>query len=289
MSKIESLGNNTFNVPSESILNLKYLVDMEIGLCSCPVGRTRGPCKHKHVVSTSFNLPSFDILPTQNAEMRKFYNFLGVGKEEHVSWFRPLNEPDKSSVNPIGTTELRTEHEQPSSSSMSIDSSEVIDSGEADRTLRDDENNHEMKEFLQSLDELKDTVKNRFQRDPVNYANALRAFKKQCDLLIKGNDAMVQKSLHNFGKEQTMAAVKGRKKNGGRIPIQSRSKARRVFKMRGSGTAIQGRPTKDLSNTKSTDGDVVYYSLPKSKTRKKSRPHSLSTIVEQNLASDKKH
>ena len=74
-----------------------------------------------------------------------------------------------------------------------------------------------------------------------------------------------------------------------KIPVQSRSKARRLFKMRGSGTAIQGRPTKDLSNTKITDGGVVYHSLPKLKMRKKSRPHCLSTIVEQNLASDKKH
>ena len=46
ISRIEDLGDYTYRVPSEQEKNLFYFVDMSIGLCECPIGLLKGPCKH---------------------------------------------------------------------------------------------------------------------------------------------------------------------------------------------------------------------------------------------------
>ena len=94
VSRIKVLGDNTYHVPSENEQDTYYFVDMEIGLCECPVGLSRGPCKHKHVLTKEFNLISFDTIPTESCEMRSFYHFLGTGQREVPTWYRPLHLPE---------------------------------------------------------------------------------------------------------------------------------------------------------------------------------------------------
>ena len=86
------------------------------------------------------------------------------------------------------------------------------------------------------------------------------------------------------------------------IPIQATSKARRHFKMRGRGLAVQGRPrlNKKHQSVAGGDGgegairhgddgaDSVRHKLP-SKKRKIGAPHSLSEAVASNKRSAKKH
>ena len=59
------------------------------------MGISKGPCKHKHVLAKQYNIASFHTIPTDSAEMRAFYHFLGTGKREDASWYRSLNLPDK--------------------------------------------------------------------------------------------------------------------------------------------------------------------------------------------------
>ena len=87
---IVQIGPKGFLVPSESVGEITYLVDMEMRSCNCPQGQQRGPCKHKHIVSVAKNLPSFDVLPTSSPEMRRVFMFLGTGKNMNMNWFLPL-------------------------------------------------------------------------------------------------------------------------------------------------------------------------------------------------------
>ena len=48
-------------------------------MSTCPQGMLKGPCKHRTVVSLSQNLPSFDVVPELNPEMRKCGCTLGQG------------------------------------------------------------------------------------------------------------------------------------------------------------------------------------------------------------------
>ena len=131
-------------------------------------------------------------------------------------------------------------------------------------------------------------MEDRFENDSDNYSKAMIAFIRQCYNIVNSSDSAMQKALHIFAKENTTAVVPGKKKNSGSIPVQSKSKARRKYTMRGSGSSMQGRPSKDLPQTSTKTGNVVYHSLSKQKNRKKKRPHCLTTLVKVNVPADKK-
>ena len=90
LDSIIQLSATEFLVPSETIADKLYKVDMETSLCKCPQGFLKGPCKHKGIVSHTFKLRNFETLPQQNEKMRAFYYFLGTGGNRDVSWFRPM-------------------------------------------------------------------------------------------------------------------------------------------------------------------------------------------------------
>ena len=63
LDSIIQLSATEFLVPSETIADKLYKVDMETSLCKCPQGFLKGPCKHKSIVSHTFKLKNFDTLP----------------------------------------------------------------------------------------------------------------------------------------------------------------------------------------------------------------------------------
>ena len=76
-TKIVKIDETTFLCPSETKKETFYTVDMALRLCECYMGRLKGPCKHKSVVSETQNIPSFDVVPTENPEMRALFMYLG--------------------------------------------------------------------------------------------------------------------------------------------------------------------------------------------------------------------
>ena len=47
---------NSFPVPSETVNGKNYEVNMDLGLCECPMGILPGTCKHKHAVAANFDV-----------------------------------------------------------------------------------------------------------------------------------------------------------------------------------------------------------------------------------------
>ena len=77
---VEFEEDGSFSVPLETKRDVFYSVSMELRTCTtCPQGMLKGPCKHRTVVSLSQNLPSFDVVPELNPEMRKCGCTLGQG------------------------------------------------------------------------------------------------------------------------------------------------------------------------------------------------------------------
>ena len=87
--EIKQVGEDTYEVPSETKNDVKYHVNLNLRLCSCPRGQQRGPCKHKSLVSSNFNLPNFDEIPTTK-EMKSLFMYLGTGRRIDSSWFDSL-------------------------------------------------------------------------------------------------------------------------------------------------------------------------------------------------------
>ena len=89
---VEFEEDGTFSVPSETKRDVFYSVSMELRTCTtCPQGMLKGPCKHRTVVSLSQNLPSFDVVPELNTEMRKMWIYIGTGKHIDHDQFLPLS------------------------------------------------------------------------------------------------------------------------------------------------------------------------------------------------------
>jgi hypothetical protein len=99
--RIRQLGEHTYLVPSETDPDRSYLVDMDMRLCSCPMGQLRGPCKHKRIVAMSKMVPSFDVLPTKHPLMRQKFMYLGTGTNIDIDWFLPMQSDIISSDQPI--------------------------------------------------------------------------------------------------------------------------------------------------------------------------------------------
>ena len=90
-------------------------------------------------------------------------------------------------------------------------------------------------------------------------------------------------------------SVRKRKKIG-LIPIQATARSRRMYRMRGRRTALQGRPRKGqgpavqltVGDEEEQDGGIVRHKLP-TKDRKRGAAHSLDSAVLANKRSTKKH
>lgn len=49
-TKVESVGNETFKVPSFSNPDIEYLVGVNLARCECPKGMNSAPCKHQYLL-----------------------------------------------------------------------------------------------------------------------------------------------------------------------------------------------------------------------------------------------
>ncbi|XP_041476647.1 uncharacterized protein LOC121424873 isoform X1 [Lytechinus variegatus] len=66
---IEQVSPSQFKVKSQSG-DTNYHVDTMIGHCSCPVGKTGGPCKHQAAVVKHFKKSSTNFVPVNDMNMR---------------------------------------------------------------------------------------------------------------------------------------------------------------------------------------------------------------------------
>ena len=88
--------DDNYIVPSETKEDVSYFVDLKLRYCSCHQGRLRGPCKHKFIVSESFGVACFDVIPSNNPQVREQFMFLGTGKRLDKDWFLPIQDNDSS-------------------------------------------------------------------------------------------------------------------------------------------------------------------------------------------------
>ena len=65
---------------------LDYLVDMEIGICSCPTGSTGAACKHQAAVAKHFKLVSINVAPVHSKETRHLFAVIARGGRKHSAY-----------------------------------------------------------------------------------------------------------------------------------------------------------------------------------------------------------
>ena len=287
-TKIVRIDENSFLVPSETKKDVFYNVNISLRLCECYMGQLKGPCKHKNIVSETQNIASFDVVPTQNPEMRAVFMFLGTGKKPDPNWFKPLS---SAATNQFESTGLLDRIDL--ATDVEMDDVDVHE--EHTSAIPSEEKVEALKNKLkQTLDMLQGKICQRIGNDIAGYEKALKTFEKHVERLPTTTDSALQKSLCTFGETSIQALSVRKRKKGKYINVQATSKSRRAIQLRGSRAAYFGAPTKSQQLraqmcVTETD-DVFGYKLPgKSKKKKKKHPHDLMKSVAAGRAAEKKH
>ncbi|KAJ8913145.1 hypothetical protein NQ315_006063, partial [Exocentrus adspersus] len=90
--RVKKIDNHLYKVPSATDKNCNYLVDTEIGICTCPFGAQGRFCKHQAFVYNCFKC-SLPNMPLVSASERYNLGQLALGgKCPELSFFLGLNE-----------------------------------------------------------------------------------------------------------------------------------------------------------------------------------------------------
>ena len=71
---------------------LKFYVDMELGVCSCIKGYAGAACKHQAAVAKNFSIPAVNIPPFHAKEARRLYATLARGQSKEMKFYNDLRE-----------------------------------------------------------------------------------------------------------------------------------------------------------------------------------------------------
>lgn len=301
--KIVLEEDGTYTVPSETKKDVTYTVDMTLRICSCPHGMLKGPCKHRNIVCTTQNIPSFDVVPEQSPEMRAVWMHIGTGKQTRKSYFMPLsnsNEPTVSLEELCENNGNNIEDEMEVEPNITDgegdipDVNEEVHEAEAARIAEADRIEAAQAKFENVMERVKNMVISRIPHDIAGYEKALNVFEKHVGGMPSNNDAAIEKALCTFGQNETAAVSVRKRKKSSFIPVQVTARSRRKYTLRGSRTAIQGAPRKENRLKKqlvidSDDNEVLYHKLPSGRKKKKNNPHNLMESVDANRGLERKH
>ena len=80
-NSIEETGvKNEYSVLSTRQDNVFYIVNSEIGTCTCPVGVSGAPCKHQGAVAMKYHIAILNFIPSLAPGDRMVYAYVALGK-----------------------------------------------------------------------------------------------------------------------------------------------------------------------------------------------------------------
>ena len=299
-------GRATYHVKSQTKDNVSYSVDMDLGLCTCFMGKNGGPCKHQSAIVQHFGLGSDFLEPVTSTQRQQIF-FLATGSNMEVEWFDGLHGQSTrpflhNSTSPSTSAELSGDTCSPTSSEpsdcISPTSSEPSDHITPPSSLEPTgESYHEISASTStdidtrvspgtsstasssaSLHHIFQDLQQKLLHDPDTFKPSVDAFIKNYENI--GTDSGLISALFTFGKYSGLSH-KGKTFGGKRIGIQPTAIARRKSKAFGRSISLAGRPSKrtfvgehQYSCSKRKSTEILAAVLPKHH-----RVHSLSTAV----------
>ena len=296
ISEVDS-ASGQFCVESESNPGAYYEVNMKTGFCSCYIGRTRAPCKHKRSIHHHFGIAEFSVLPTQSPQQRAKWLFIATGAEIDASWCRGLRDTQDTDIvvshlDHQVETELNNDEDETGRDNLSDVHDNLINEEELHGSRSEEEWNEFEIKFDSVIENLKKVAREKFKSKDDKFMTGMRNFTKRLDNSVS-NDKILEKNLYTFGQQTYDSVVSGRKRKlSTEIHVQPSQISRREHKHGGKGQAMKGRRPKQSNSKKSDDNlENVPQTLPKKRktTKNKSKVHSLALAVDSNTSAARKH
>ena len=90
-----------------SISNLRYIVDMSIGVCSCRRGKVGAPCKHQYLIWATNLANCMNFVPISNPDERRKLAEIALGRILPLSYYASLREVSNAATDAHESVELR--------------------------------------------------------------------------------------------------------------------------------------------------------------------------------------
>ncbi|KAF0288930.1 hypothetical protein FJT64_012739 [Amphibalanus amphitrite] len=261
----------TYQVKSLTSVGITYLVDLNVGACTCRMNRRTGGCKHLRAVRQQTGaVPE----ATATKETRRALMDIAMGTSQQLpgNWFDPLvAEPSTSSPpgpTPASAPGVAQPQPSPGPEEYDDDAMDFEDPAAAAAAVsgaeqrRSDDRTRQTVAFIQEWAAF--MCEAVVQDD--TWERAAAAFQQRWGQLPTAGR---QSALHQFGGAQ------GCRRNATQIPVQPTSTARRTStNVRGRARWPAGRPCRSART-----GEHGYVAAS---ARRSAAPHSLATCVDQN-------
>jgi len=172
----------------------EYLVEMEIGICSCHTGSTGAACKHQAAVAKLYKLATVNVAPVHSVETRHLFATIALGDAQNLQFYADLTEY----VPPIITSTNNVKQpENPTDTSTNNELSET-DSSYDDST--NDPWMEHVKTYKESLYDIVDDLSERLIEGDHNLLSGVGKFIKHYQQMTKSHapNAALAYALHNF-------------------------------------------------------------------------------------------
>ena len=182
---------------------LEYLVDMELGVCSCSTGCTGAACKHQAATAKKFQLPSTTIAPVHSKDSRHLFAIIARGEHntKGIEFYAGLQDEDSNNI---------YTHKGNRTSKFCKDSvekfSDLEDTLVIDNTINESkEQENQMQSYRKSLTDIVDDLMERLLEGDHNLISGINHFIKSYNKMEKSPspNSTISYALHNFGKSDS--------------------------------------------------------------------------------------
>ena len=278
--QIQQLARHQFSVISRTEKNVTHLVDMQIGICTCPQGQDGSPCSHQAAVIIHFGSPSVNCIPTLDPIGKRMLAYIAYGEDaiQHLSFYTTLGQSAIGGKEmPLSDPQADTDCNHLPQGELQLDSVTVMNDPSSKIVLQEEDN----QELCEEIDAITDDINKHIMSDKQFVGSAAKFPKTYKVLAKKSSSAHLMSAFYKFGWcfGGTITSQQGGiLRRGRRIPIQAKSAGRRrKTATRGKAAATAGR----APNTSQVKLSLQKkYFLPiRQRNRSTKKPHSLAQNV----------
>ena len=276
-----------FRVNSSRETGTTYIVDMDIGVCSCEKGKNGSPCLHQAAIFVHHKLKSINFVPTLQPSQRQDIAFIALGDEvkKDLNFYSSLHE---------GANFASSSDKNQDTSDFTGSCWDLVRAG-----AQDDNDNPSNKkiateilspakkeELHTNIEKLAVTLKSKLEsNDPQLIPGIEKFLARFHDMSALPSDGRLASALHTFGTQPkgSISLSSGNRRWGKRIGVQATASGRRKYGSRGKAQVTAGRPRSSFTTKAKELQKNTRYTIPVRKKNqvKKKRPHNLSQNISQ--------